>query len=143
MPKKIILALLLVFLGACAKGKTEEAKVFFIEPADGATVESPFKIKMGVSGMEVKPAGETVEGTGHHHLIINGGALQAGKIVPSDEKHLHYGKGQTEAELELEPGEYDLTLQFADGVHASYGKPLSSTIHITVAGSEEATNSKE
>lgn len=30
-------------------------------------------------------------------------------------KRLHYGKGQTEAEVTLPPGEHKITLQFADG----------------------------
>ena len=42
-------------------------------------------------------------------------------------------KGQTEAVLDLPPGDYKLTLQFADGLHRSYGKDLSATINIKVA----------
>lgn len=110
----------------------EGARVFFVEPADKAKVPSTFTVKFGVDGMEVKPAGELVEGTGHHHLIIGPAGIEVGKQVPTDEKHIHYGKGQTETELTLTPGEYDLTLQFADGMHMSYGPPMSATIHVTV-----------
>ena len=49
-----------------------------------------------------------------------------------DQNHLHFGKGQSEAELNLSPGMYNLTLQFADGYHRSYGKALSKTIQIEV-----------
>lgn len=119
-------------LSFCKKPAANEARVFFVSPQDGATVTSPVKVQMGVTGMKVQPAGPITEGTGHHHIIVNGTSLEKGKAVPADEKHIHYGKGQTEAELKLEPGQYTLTLQFADGAHQSYGKELSSSIKITV-----------
>lgn len=109
-----------------------ELKVFFKSPADGDTVKSPVTIEMGVEGMEVKPAGEMVENTGHHHIIIGPAGIDEGTQVPKDEKHIHFGKGQTEAEIELEPGEHKLTLQFADGAHLSYGDVGATTITITV-----------
>ena len=49
--------------------------------------------------MEVKPAGEIVPGTGHHHIIVNGDAIAEGGVVPKDTQHIHYGKGETETEL--------------------------------------------
>jgi hypothetical protein len=110
----------------------EGARVFFVEPADQGKLKSPLIVKFGVDKMTVKPAGDLVEGTGHHHLIIGPAGIEVGKQVPADDQHIHYGKGQTETELTLEPGEYDLTLQFADGMHMSYGPTLASTIHITV-----------
>lgn len=108
------------------------ASVHFISPANGATVSSPFKVQFGVKGMTVKPAGELTAGTGHHHLIINADATPKGAVVPLDATHLHFGKGQTETELKLDPGTYKLTMQFADGLHISYGKELSATITVTV-----------
>ena len=107
-------------------------RVFFVEPADGATLTSPVKIVMGVEGMKVHPAGPQVEGTGHHHLIIGPAGIPEGTQVPADEKHIHFGKGQTEAEIELPPGEHKLTMQFADGSHTSYGEVMAATITITV-----------
>lgn len=106
--------------------------VSFIEPANGATVSSPFKVKFGVMGMEVKPAGDMSEKTGHHHLLINAEPIKAGESVPFDETHLHFGKGQTETEVKLAPGTYTLTLQFANGAHQSYGPAGSNTIKVTV-----------
>lgn len=108
------------------------ASVFFVEPADGATVSSPVKIRMGVKGMKVHPAGELKEGTGHHHIVVDGGPIDKGTVVPADATHIHYGKGQTETELELTPGSHSLTLQFANGAHQSYGQHMSSTITVTV-----------
>jgi hypothetical protein len=110
----------------------EGAKVFFVEPADGAELSSPVMVKFGLEGMEVKPAGQLDEGTGHHHIVIGAVGVAGGEQVPSDDTHIHYGGGQTEAELELEPGEYSLTMQFADGNHISYGPQMSATIKVTV-----------
>jgi hypothetical protein len=126
--KRAIVALAFggISLGAAAQ------TVSFAEPADGAVVSSPFKVKFAVSGMEVKPAGEMAANTGHHHLIINGGSIKAGESIPFDEKHLHFGKGQTEAEVTLPPGKYKLTMQFANGAHQSYGPGGSKTIEVTV-----------
>jgi Domain of unknown function (DUF4399) len=111
---------------------TGDRGVYFMEPADGATVTSPFKVKFGVKGMDIKPAGEQIKGTGHHHLLINLDSKPEGEIIPFDEKHMHFGKGQTEAEVKLPPGNYKLTMQFADGFHLSYGKPMSTTLRVTV-----------
>ena len=110
-----------------------EQRVFFANMKDGDVVKSPFTVQMGVEGMEVKPLGTPKDGEGHHHLIINGTSVEKGKVVPADEKHLHFGKGQTETSVSLAPGDYTLTLQFANGVHESYGPALSNTIHIKVA----------
>jgi len=107
--------------------------VFFVFPNDGETVNSPVMVGFGVSGMEVKPAGQVIEGEGHHHIVIDGEFVAEGTIVPADSTHIHYGKGQKETSLELTPGKHTLTMQFADGVHKSYGESWSKTIEITVA----------
>jgi hypothetical protein len=109
-----------------------QTRVFFIEPADGATVKSPVNIRMGLAGMAIRPAGTLEEGSGHHHIIIGPAGIETGKAVPKDETHIHFGKGQTESEVELDPGQHTLTLQFADGNHMSYGEALAASITITV-----------
>ena len=109
------------------------AKVFFVSPKDGDTVKSPVKIEFGIEGAEVKPAGEDVPNSGHHHLIINGSGINHGDVVPNDEKHIHYGKGQTSTEVELAPGSYTLTMQFANYLHQSYGAQGATSIQITVS----------
>ena len=106
--------------------------VYFMEPVDGATVTSPFKVRFGLKGMEVKPAGAQVAGSGHHHLLINRDSVAAGQIIPVDDVHIHFGKGQTETEVKLPPGTYKLTLQFADGIHLSYGQEMSRSLRVTV-----------
>jgi hypothetical protein len=110
------------------------AAVEFLSPRDGDTITGPVMVKFGVKGMDVKPAGEEIENkrAGHHHVLINQAPIKAGEAVPFTDQHVHFGKGQTEAELKLPPGRYRLTLQFANGAHVSYGESLSQTINIVV-----------
>ena len=112
--------------------RTDSAYVFFKYPEDGAVVTSPVYVEMGVLGMEVEPAGKVRAGFGHHHILINQTSWPRGEVIPMSDTTIHYGKGQTSTELDLPPGEYTLGMQFADGVHVSYGKPMAAAIHITV-----------
>ena len=125
-------ALAALTVAGCASMSEPAQSVSLVEPANGATVSSPFKVRFGVKGMVVAPAGDILPNSGHHHLVINGEAMPAGESVPFTERSLHFGKGQTETELTLPPGSYSLTAQFANGAHQSYGKPMSQTIRVTV-----------
>ena len=107
-------------------------KVFFKWPKDGSTVASPVFIDMGVEGMIIEPAGIVKDGYGHHHILINQKFWPEGEVIPTSDSTLHFGKGQTDASIELDPGSYIISLQFADGVHASYGENMSSSIKIKV-----------
>lgn len=130
VPVMLVAATLL--LAGCAGMADPAQSVSLVEPADGATVSSPFKVRFGVKGMSVAPAGDIVANSGHHHLVINGGPVPVGESVPFSDRSLHFGKGQTETDVTLPPGNYQLTAQFANGAHQSYGKPMSQTIRITV-----------
>ena len=111
----------------------EGARVFFKNIKNGAMLSSPFKAEFGVENIKVDTAGPIVAGSGHHHLFINAAdSLAAGSMVPADSSHIHFGRGQTEYELSLKPGKYKLTLQYADGMHRSYGSKLSATVNVTV-----------
>lgn len=130
--KKILSLAVLAAAAILSPLATAAGRVYFIEPADSAAVPQEFTVKMGVEGMRVQPAGQLAEGSGHHHLIVDGKPIEAGKPVPTDATHLHFGKGQTETTLKLAPGKHTLTLQFADGLHQSYGSGLSATISVQV-----------
>lgn len=108
------------------------AGVSFAAPKNRATVPAEFRVVMRVTGMTVQAAGEATAGTGHFHLIIDGKCIRKGGIVPKDATHLHFGKGQTETMLKLAPGRHKLTLQFANGLHQSYGAKWCKSIHVTV-----------
>ncbi|MBU0654294.1 MAG: DUF4399 domain-containing protein [Gammaproteobacteria bacterium] len=111
----------------------EGAKVYIISPEDGAEVSSPVKVVFGLSGMGVAPAGVDKEKTGHHHLIIDGGDELPLKGMPMGSDIKHFGGGQTEAEIELEPGKHTLQLSLGDKNHVPFDPPLvSGKITITV-----------
>jgi hypothetical protein len=109
-----------------------DQRVWFVEPSDGAVVSSPFVVRFGVAGMTVMPSGDVVKDAGHHHLVINGGPIDANKLIPYDATHMHFGFGQTETTLNLPPGTYTLTSQFANGNHKSFGPAMSKTITVIV-----------
>ena len=128
----LMIASLLLATGCSQMQPAPEKSVFFVQPTEGATVTSPFKVVFGVKGMAVEPAGDIKPDSGHHHLLINLDATKAGEGIPVDETHLHFGKAQTETEVKLPPGSYKLTLQFANGAHVSYGPAMAATIHVNV-----------
>lgn len=138
-----------VLLVACGPKKETASKqeatptVYFVNLKDGATVANPVHIKFGVKGLSVASAGAApAENTGHHHLIIDGKPIPYGQMVPMDAKHLHFMKGETEHTVALEPGKRTLTLQFGGTDHRSFGKPLSSTITVTVTGKAPKSDKK-
>lgn len=111
----------------------EAAKAYIISPADGATVSSPVLVQFGLEGAGVAPAGVEKVNTGHHHLLIDTDLPDLTKPIPSDEHHRHFGGGQTQVELELEPGEHSLQLLLGDFGHTPHNPPImSEKITITV-----------
>jgi hypothetical protein len=140
-----ILSLVVVAFAACnnqtENQETEEevveteeitGSVSFVNIKDGDTLASPFLLEMGVEGMIVEPKGEPRKGYGHHHLLINDGPIEKGIVIVADSTHIHYGGGQTSDSVTLAPGNYALTLQFADGLHVSYGEDWANTINVVV-----------
>ena len=112
----------------------EGARVYFKNLKNNATVASPLKVEFGVANIKIDTAGPVVAGSGHHHLFVDAeDSLPAGTVIPKDSTHLHFGKGQIKIDsLKLSPGKHKLTLQFADGLHRSYGGKMTSTINVTV-----------
>ena len=126
------LAATMIVMAGCATKPVSTQNVRILEPANNAVVGTSFKVRFGVVGMAVEPAGDVVANSGHNHLLINLDSIATGESIPFTEKHMHFGKGQQEADVKLPPGVYKLTAQFANGAHQSYGKAMSNTITITV-----------
>ena len=106
---------------------SNEPYVYIIEPEDGSEVTNPVRVVFGLSGMGVAPAGVDKPGTGHHHLLIDLKQLpDLTKPIPTDENHLHFGGGQTETTLNLEPGNHDLQLILGNWFHVPHSSPLIS-----------------
>jgi len=112
-----------------------DAMAYILSPSDGAEVRSPFTVRFGLRGMGVAPAGVQAPDTGHHHLLINVDDLPDESVpLPATDSIRHFGKGQTETELDLAPGEYRLQLTLGDALHIPHSPPVRSEIvTITVA----------
>jgi hypothetical protein len=117
--------------GHCSEAPAS-AKAYIISPKDGETVSKTFTIKFGLSGMGVAPAGTDRKHTGHHHLLIDGATLpELNKPLGKNVKH--FGGGQTEATVTLEPGEHTLQLILGDMKHQPHNPPVvSEKITVTV-----------
>lgn len=131
------LAALAIAAGAVAQIKRtpspKGAEVYIIAPKDGETVASPVTVKFGLKGMGVAPAGIAFDGSGHHHLIIDADLPPEGAPIPADGNHVHFGKGQTEAVVELKPGKHTLQLLLGDQLHVPHDPVVASKkITITV-----------
>ena len=110
------------------------AEVYIISPKDGATVSSPVTVQFGLKGMGVAPAGVKFENTGHHHLLIDTEVpADTSAPLPTSDNVRHFGKGQTEASIELKPGKHTLQLELGDQNHTPLNPPVvSKKITITV-----------
>lgn len=109
------------------------ATVFIISPENGSTVTSPVHVKFGISGMAVAPAGQATPNSGHHHLLVDTELTDPDLPVPADAQHVHYGKGQTETQVELAPGQHTLQLVLGDANHVPHQPPVvSKVVTITV-----------
>jgi Domain of unknown function (DUF4399) len=114
------------------------AKVYFVDLHDGATIGPKTIIHFGLRGMGVAPAGSDKENAGHHHLLIDAELPPLDKAIPNDFNHLHFGAGQTEAEVSLTPGPHTLQLLLGDKNHIPHSPPvMSEVVHVTVADSEQ------
>lgn len=106
----------------------EGASVRIISPADGENLASPVTIVFGLAGMGVAPAGVDKAGTGHHHLLIDAPLPPLEQAIPSNDHYRHFGGGQTQVTLELEPGEHTLQLLLADYKHMPHEPPVYSKV---------------
>jgi hypothetical protein len=105
----------------------DKAMLYIISPQDGDTVSSPVKVIFGLNGMGVAPAGIKMKNTGHHHLLIDLAQLPDINLpIPSDDHHRHFGKGQTEAYIELDKGQHTLQLILGDHMHVPHEPPIIS-----------------
>lgn len=133
----ITLTLLLATAIAGAHSPPEHANVYFIGLADGAVVKSPFKVKFGIKGFGITPAGTTGKRrhtAGHHHLLVDVEQLpDMEAAIPRNARHIHFDQGETETLLQLPLGRHTLQLLLGDEQHEPQDPPLvSKKITITV-----------
>jgi hypothetical protein len=112
------------------------AKVYFASPTDGAYVSRKLTIRFGLVNMGVAPAGIEKANTGHHHLMVDAPLPPLDQPIPNDFNHLHFGAGQTEAQITLPLGQHTLQLLLGDENHVAheppvYSKPIRVTVTVT------------
>jgi hypothetical protein len=129
-------ALVAVSCAAQAQGRPapKDALVYFIWPQNGATIKGAFWCRFGLRNMGVTHAGDDFQNSGHHHLLVDvNEALDVNEPIPQDKNHLHFGAGQTETRLELQPGRHTLQLVLGDAKHFPFNPPLvSEKITVTI-----------
>jgi hypothetical protein len=114
----------------------DDAQASFVSPSDGDTVTAPVTVELAADGATLTPAGEPVVGEGHLHVMADIGCVESGELLPGPgdeaeaEGYFHLGDGSDARELPLEPGEYELCVQLADGFHRAFGQ--TETIRVTV-----------
>jgi hypothetical protein len=135
---------LLIFMGTLGMAHSQSktggpspsapgAMVYFVDLKDGQTVPTKFTVHFGLKGMGVAPAGSDKENSGHHHLLIDTELPPLDQPIPNDFNHLHFGAGQTEADVTLTPGDHTLQLLLGDKSHVPNTVPLmSERIHVHV-----------
>jgi hypothetical protein len=117
--------------------QSAKPRIFFVEPKNGATVKSPVHLKFGVENYKIAavPEGDVKTarpGVGHYHVGVDQSCLQPGAtIVKGTPQWVHFGKGDSEIDMQLTPGKHKLALQLGDDLHNTV-KGLCSTITVNV-----------
>ena len=112
----------------------KDAYLYIIWPQDGAKIKGAFWCRFGLRNMGIARAGDKTPNSGHHHLFVDfNDEIKAGDVIPSDKNHIHFGAGQTEARVDLPPGNHTLQLVLGDALHVPFNPPVvSKKIMITV-----------
>lgn len=107
------------------------ARLYFVNLRNGMVVSNPVTVVFGLEGMGVAPAGMDKAGTGHHHLLIDVNAWDANAPLPATDNIRHFGGGQTQTTLNLQPGAHTLQLVLGDQNHIPH-HPVVMSERITI-----------
>lgn len=111
----------------------DNAFLYITTPYDGDIIAAgQVLVRFGLRNMGVAPAGVNKQYTGHHHLLVDTPLPALDEPIPSDDNHIHFGRGQTEYLLQLAPGKHTLQLLLGDHDHVPHDPPVMSK-QITVS----------
>ena len=132
----IAAVLMTLAMSACGQSEPQGPRVFFVQPADGATVKSPVRLEFGAADFTIAavPQGtptETRPNLGHHHVAIDADCLPTGTPIPRAAPWVHFGDGKNVIDMQLPTGMHRLTLQIGDDLHRTI-EGLCSTITVNV-----------
>lgn len=123
-------------LAACGQSAPAGPRVFFVQPQDGATVQSPVTLEFGAEDFQIAavPQGEVKEtrpNLGHHHVAVDADCLPPGTAIPRAAPWVHFGDGKNVIDMQLPAGQHRLTLQIGDDLHRTI-EGLCATISVNV-----------
>lgn len=136
MVRAVMVLVSLTAAAACGGSPPEGPRVFFVQPQDGALVQSPVKLEFGAQEFQIaaRPSGTPTESRpnlGHHHLGIDADCLPPGTVIPAAAPWVHFGDGKSIIDMQLPPGPHKLTTQVGDDLHRTI-EGLCATISINV-----------
>ncbi len=99
-------------------GDRPEARVAVVEPEVASIVPAgqPVRVRAALEGARLATSPQDTEG-GHLHLYVD--------------RKLQQMPYSTEAEITLEPGRHELTVEYVDARHVSYDPPIDDTVVVT------------
>ena len=105
------------FAGGSGGDAHHDASIAIASPEDGATVDAgALPVEIELTGAEL--AGESdSEDAGHVHVYVDGEVVD----MP----------GTLDVEIDLEPGEHELGVEFVDADHAALDPPVTDSVTIT------------
>lgn len=112
-------------------------QAIFLQPEDGATVQSPVRLEFGTEDFQIAAVteGEVTEtrpDLGHHHVAIDTECLPDGEPIPRAAPWVHFGDGCAVIDMQLPAGPHTLTLQIGDDLHQTIAG-LCTTLSVDVA----------
>ena len=132
----LAIILTVVLTSACGQPEPSGPRAFFVQPQDGATVQSPVALEFGVEDFVVAavPEGvvtETRPALGHFHVGVDTECLPVDTEIPKANPWIHFGDGKNVIDMQLPLGEQKLTVQIGDDLHRTI-EGLCSTISVNV-----------
>jgi hypothetical protein len=119
--------------GIYAHSVAKQASAFIISPKNNAVLNNPVKIKFGVKGILIAPAGVNKHKAGHYHLLVDvTEPISLDDPIPRNQNHIHFDQGELETTIKLSPGKHSLQLVVADEEHEPFEELISKKITIQV-----------
>lgn len=101
-----------------------------VSPADGAVLPALFEVEVEVDQFELEPAGRSLAGQGHWHIIVDEGCVDPGLVFPSGPRFIDVADGSTSKAILLGTGTHELCIQIGDGFHVAVD--ITDSITVTV-----------
>lgn len=112
-----LLATLAVGAGCDLRDFVPIPGVEIVQPTEASMVTNPVYFELDAKHWDIEPPTERRDGAGYFVLVLEGGCLPAGRLVPFEGQYVHLQEGEFTTWVDLAPGVYEVCLQVADGNH--------------------------